>query len=92
VIDRKTEKLSGATNCTTIADSAPPTLVYSAEMPKVSVLTLALSTPMACAAIAWSPNFAEKITIAAPRISRLMPSTVASAVRSPSAARAGHQT
>jgi len=38
VIDRNTLKLSGATNCTAIAPSAPATPVYIADTPKASDL------------------------------------------------------
>ena len=51
MIDRKMLKLSGATNCTAIAPSAPAMPVYIAETPKVSDLYIALFTPIASAAI-----------------------------------------
>ena len=38
LIDRKMSKLSGATNCTAIAPSAPATPVYIALTPKASDL------------------------------------------------------
>ena len=44
-------KLSGATNWTAIAPSAPAMPVYIAQTPKVSDLYSAVLTPIACAAI-----------------------------------------
>ncbi len=49
--DRKKVKLSGATNLTTMALSAPATPVISALMPKAVALYIAMLTPMARAAI-----------------------------------------
>ena len=50
VNDRKMPNESGATNCTTMAPSAPAMPVYMADTPKVIDLTIAVFTPMACAA------------------------------------------
>ena len=54
VIDRKMLKLSGATNWTAIAPSAPATPVYMALTPKASDLYIAVFTPIASAATGWS--------------------------------------
>ena len=47
-------KLSGATNCTTMAPSEPATPVNIALTAKVRVFSSAMSMPIASAASAWS--------------------------------------
>ena len=66
-------KLSGATNCTAIAPSAPAMPVYRALTPKVSDLYSAVLMPIAAAAIGWS-RIATSARPTRPR-SRFQPST-----------------
>ncbi len=47
-------KLSGATNCTTMAPSDPAMPVYIALSANVRVFSSAMSMPIASAASAWS--------------------------------------